>query len=476
MTTPSSTPLHIGWAQHDVTPDRPVILRGQFHVRISNQVRDPLLVTALALAAGDQQCVLVSADRVSMPELLLNGVRARLPQLAPDLDPLNVFINATHTHTAPEVLDDLWENQSPEVMTPGEYAAAFIERTAECVAAAWQAREPGGVSWGCGHAVVGFNRRQVKLDGSSRMYGDTGTDDFSHIEGYDDHGVDMLFTYDAQAALTGMVLNLACPAQATESAHFVSADFWHEARTEIRQCHGHSLFVLPQCSAAGDQSPHRLWKKQAEARMLQLKGLHDGQSDVRLAERVDLGRRIAAAVDEVIPLAARDIRRELPMQHVVRTLNLPRRLITPEDVAEARQEIQGYENQLAGLQDRPTSDPERSRAFGRRRWYRGVLERYELQQSEPTYPMELHVLRLGDVVFATNSFELYLDYGLRMKVRSPALQTFVVQLTGPGTYLPSRRSMGGGSYGSVAASNTVGPDGGDVLVDETVSTIRQLFA
>ena len=85
------------------------------------------------------------------------------------------------------------------------------------------------------------------------------------------------------------------------------------------------------------------------------------------------------------------------------------------------------------------------------------------------------VVRVGDVVFATNAFELYLDYGLRMKTRSKALQTFVVQLTGSGTYLPSGRSVGGGSYGSVPASNHVGPEGGDVLVEETVKAINGLF-
>jgi len=261
----------------------------------------------------------------------------------------------------------------------------------------------------------------------------------------------------------------------TESAHFVSADFWHEARCEIRQRHGEEIFVLPQCSAAGDQSPHIMWKKGAEARMLRLKGLCEEGEDVRMAERVEIGQRIAAAVDEVLPLAGKEIHTRIDFRHRVATVELPRRKITAEDVAEAQQEIDGYSAQLEELADRESADPERSRCFGRRRWFRGVIERYELEKRQPTYPMEMHVVRLGDVVFATNSFELYLDYGLRMKTRSPALQTFVVQLTGPGTYLPSGRSVGGGSYGSVPASNHVGPEGGDLLVEETVKGMRELF-
>ena len=467
--------LRIGWASQDVTPDRPVILRGQFHARISNAVHDPITVTALALESNGGQCVMVSADRVSIPEDLLDGVRQQLKSLAPDLSPKMVFISATHTHTAPATIDTNWEKQAPDVMKPSAYAALFIDRTATCVADAWRSRKPGVLSWGCGHAVVGCNRRQVKRDGTSQMYGDTGTDDFSHIEGYEDHGVDMLFAYDADRTLTGMVVNLACPSQATESDLFVSADFWHEARCEIRRRHGETLFVLPQCSAAGDQSPHLMWKKAAEARMLKLKGLHAEGADLRMAERAEIGNRIATAVDEALPLASKDIRDKIALAHVVRTLDLPRRRITEDDVREAQREIDAYTDQLVALADRPPSDRDRSRCFGRRRWYAGVIERYELQKTQPAFPMELHVVRIGDVVFATNAFELYLDFGIRIKARSKALQTFVAQLTGPGTYLPSARSVGGGSYGSVPASNHVGPEGGDVLVEETLRAIHELF-
>ena len=468
-------PLLIGWAWRDTTPPRPVILRGQFHARISNEVRDPITVTALALESGTEQCVMVSADRVGIPDALLLGVRQKLAEAAPDLVPENVFISATHTHTAPSTADDEWEDMGPEVMKSSEYATLFVERATECVAAAWQQRQPGAVAWGCGQAVVGFNRRQVKSDGASQMYGDTSTDDFSHIEGYEDHGVDLLFTYDASRELTGMVVNLACPSQVTEGDRFVSADFWHETRCAIRQRHGEQLFVLPQCSAAGDQSPHLMWKKQAEARMLRLKELVDADADLRLAERVEIGRRIAAAVDEVLPLVAREICDRPFLQHRVQTVDLPRRRCTADDVDEARREIDAYTAQFESLADRGPADPERSRCFGRRRWFSGVLERYELQKTQPTYPMEMHAVRLGDVVFATNSFELYLDYGLRLKARSPALQTFVVQLTGPGTYLPTACSVEGGSYGSVPASNHVGPEGGDRLVEETLKTIGDLF-
>ena len=90
-------------------------------------------------------------------------------------------------------------------------------------------------------------------------------------------------------------------------------------------------------------------------------------------------------------------------------------------------------------------------------------------------PIEVHVLRVGDAVFATNPFELYLDYGMQMKARSPAIQTFIVQLTGSGSYLPTKRSISGGAYGAVPASTLIGPEGGRELVDQTLGMIESLW-
>jgi hypothetical protein len=108
-------------------------------------------------------------------------------------------------------------------------------------------------------------------------------------------------------------------------------------------------------------------------------------------------------------------------------------------------------------------------------WYRGVILRYEEQKIHPTLPGELHTIRLGDIVFATNPFEYYVDFGVQIKLRSPALQTFLVELAGSGSYVPSRRSTQGGGYGSMPASNPIGPDGGQVLAEKTVELIRSLW-
>jgi hypothetical protein len=88
--------------------------------------------------------------------------------------------------------------------------------------------------------------------------------------------------------------------------------------------------------------------------------------------------------------------------------------------------------------------------------------------------VELHVIRLDDVAVCTNPFELYLDYGIRIEARSKAVLTLTSQLTTDSYgYLPTPKATKGGGYS--AEVYTVGPEGGRVLVNETVKRINQLW-
>ena len=60
-------------------------------------------------------------------------------------------------------------------------------------------------------------------------------------------------------------------------------------------------------------------------------------------------------------------------------------------------------------------------------------------------------------------------------MRSPAVQTIVIQLAGGGTYLPTERAIRGGGYSAIPQSNRVGPQGGQVLVDRTVEVVRDMW-
>ncbi len=448
--------LLAGWAQADITPDKPVPLAGQFHTRVSKSVHDPVTATALALESGGEQAIMVSLDVVAVDKSLLELVRARLKTAIPDFDGRKLLINATHTHTAPEMREGNYE--IPEgVMKPSEFIRFLTDKVSGAAAQAWKERRPAGVSWALGHAVIGYNRRSVFSDGKATMYARLDRPEFMGIEGYEDHGLELLFLWTPERKLSGIGVNVACPSQVVEGQYYVSADFWDDTRKELRRLYGQDLFIYPMVSAAGDQSPHVQLRKAAEARMRDRLGI---------TETGQIARRIAHAVEEVYPAAASGIRTSVPFMHRVEELRLPVRKVTDADLQWAKQEY-------ARLEKAPATQANRFRLMRRAQ---DVIDRYSRQDSVTGFPMELHALRLGDVAFATNPFELFLDFGVRMKARSRAEQTFLIQLACDSAgYLPTAKAMAAGGYGAEIPSNKVGPEGGQVLVDRTVAVINSLF-
>ncbi len=477
--------VRIGWSQQDITPDIPVALHGQFNLRIATRVQDPLTLTALALEAGDEQAVIVSVDACVVTSDLLAAARAALADRLPEVKPGSLIVSATHTHTAPFGSNRAWQTDDeylepirecyPDYMSIAEYVDLLTEALVSAVCEAWERRAEGSLGWGYSHAVVGENRRVRYFDDRAQMYGSTATADFSHIEGHVDHSVNLLFTYNAEQTLTGMLVNVACPSQASESGQdFVSADYWHDVREQLRRRHGGDLFVLPQCSAAGDQSPHRLIAKAAETRMLELKYGGGTERPLNAALRADIARRIADAVDDAEPAVRKDLRDEVTLRHERRTLELEHWRVTDDEYATLQEQIAQAERQLAEVGDADRLSNEYTVLRSRIIWYRGAAERYE--HPKQSVPAEFTVLRLGDIAFVTAPFEYYLDYGDRIKGRSPALQTFIVQLAGGGPYLPTERAARGLSYGAVPASCSVSPAGGQQLVDEALSILDGMFA
>lgn len=458
--------LMVGWARGDITPQRKTLVQGQFYTRISDQVVSPLTATVLALegnnSAGEkEQAVLISCDLPAdffKPDLcrLLSG-------RCEGLDLQKITVNTTHTHNAPCGTSGWYDEpeNDQEFMKPDEYRRWLAARVADLVETAWNGRRPGSVSRGFSYAVVGRCRRAVYADGSAAMYGETNRPDFRGFEACDDHAVPQLYFRDSDGNLTGVMVNVACPSQCEESGSFFSSDFWHPVREGMAARYGAGVHLLPQCAPAGDMSPHLLTLAAEEA-------------DLRTRLGVDakgiIARRILAAVEEGMATASKP-ETNAEFTHTVTHWKLTRMKVTREE----------YELEI---RIPAMTDEERAKqhyAF-QRIWPFGpvcnLISRFEQQGEHPVHETESHVIRIGDAVIATSPFELFVDYGTQIRSRSRALQTMLVQLgdgSGNGFYLPTQRAMAGGHYSAQVKSCWVGPEGGQQLVEHTVSAINSLF-
>ena len=112
------------------------------------------------------------------------------------------------------------------------------------------------------------------------------------------------------------------------------------------------------------------------------------------------------SVPEVLDWARKDIRTAAPLAHVVKTVRLAKRLITDEEAAREAKELDAL-----NAESFKTDGTARERLIynstlvSRRNRCADTLRRHAAQKTEPTFPMEMHAIRLGDIAFATNCFE-----------------------------------------------------------------------
>lgn len=492
--------LKIGWASKDVSTNEPVCIIGQAYERISKGSFDPTTVTALYLSDGNDCVVFISGDFTGIDGDLLCEVKAAAEARLPGFDGSKVIFNATHTHTAPRYNLKRGYDKAPkdrvDICPQEKYRAFLVEQVVDAVTEAYTTAAPGSVSYGYGSAAVGLQRRVTyftdrgtgntagntfAVNGHGVMYGKTNDPDFSGFEGVTDPNVYLLFTFDERENLTGAVINVPCPSQCTEHEEFTSADYWHETRMMIREKYG-DIFILPQCAAAGDLSPHLLHNRAARDRQLRLRYGDDPkaklfQKPVEYYNRLDIAYKIARAFDEGYSWASREKHTEMPIKHVTKTAQLERWQVTKQQYDEAREN-------LAHLQTIPfqhTDDPYadfrvNTRKSSEMSRCEDVIARYE--NREDTLPVEVHAVKLGDVAFTTCPFELYMDYQHRLQARSPFTQTFMVQLaSSPGVnggYLATERAAQNKGYSAISYSCKVSPQGGQTLVEELLEMLNGL--
>ncbi len=499
--------LLIGWSEVSITPDRKMALAGQFAERISQYVEKPLTATAMAVEAGGEQMVLVSADLVSVSLNLLEKIRENLAGNDLGLDPEKVVISAIHTHTGPvyprlnrlakatgkgssfralleselpsdkKYVESAQISNNPDIISPEETFDFLAEKITHVILEAWQNRKPGSCVNAFGRAVVGMCRRAVYSDSSAQMWGDTNTAVFTELEGGNDSGIELLYVFDDKKELAGVIANLACPAQCVQHRLFVSPDFWGEVKMLLRRRFGEKLFLLPQCSAAGDQCPVDLirWvepesdvndpnlkrnnppKRKADPSMFDLAGMRKA------------GKRVASEIIDVFEEGLDEASDDLEFVHTVRLMQLPLRRTTLSEIAAAKKAIREYLRDKDG----DTVDFNDAAAL---QVHLGILRRAEVQEFLDVIDTEVHIIKLGNIAFVSNPFELFLDYGNQIKARSLAEQTFIIQLAnGSDGYLPTAKAERGGHYSAFISSGTVGHVGGDQLVRETLKEIRTLF-
>ena len=156
---------------------------------------------------------------------------------------------------------------------------------------------------------------------------------------------------------------------------------------------------------------------------------------------------------------------DVSLRHSRKEVDLPVRLPDPETVEKGR-----------AVLDRMDDGEDISGMDAIFAW--GPVSLVEQFGNDPVDRLPYHALRIGSLAVATHPFELFCQYQVDLKRRSPASSTAVFGLTdGYGGYLPTLAgSLGGGYSGVPFAWARFEPEVGCHFVDHAAGMLHELWS
>lgn len=424
-----------GTAWEEITPDRPLPLLGQMHVRLGQYTHDPLTVNAVVFADGEQRVALLSIDVCLLPDGLVRSLQQAVAA-ATGLAPNTVILTATHTHVAPCTTS----------MLAGEADPGFLQHLEQAIVKAVQRAladlEPVALYAGRGYLEqMGWNRRGMRRDGSCHMYWGSWKEDFVGLEGPRDGEVGVIWATKADGQVKVIIPSFATHPNCVEGESYYSADLPGQVRRVLRATLGEAVGVVYLTGAAANTAPSIMENN------LENQQPWRGESGLVRSGLYLGGEILKVIANQTTPMAAPGLHHDQTELH---------------------------------LSMRPWDSWADLTEFG------GAMRTY-FEQSQADWPtllradnpvaVRLHVIRLGDAAICCNPAELYVEFGLAIKHRSPARVTLIAELSdGWCGYVPTPEAIRHGGYSATTNRYTrLLPEAGWIITETTHQMLRRVF-
>jgi neutral ceramidase len=440
--------MQVGTAAVDITPPIGSFVMGQFEDRFAQVVNDPLHARAMVLDDGETTVALVACDLAVLATDTVATIRS-LVAAQSGLRPDHVMVTATHTHTGPAMIAGLARPAD------AEYVALVARDVAGVVAAASRAKRPAAIGVGSGwEPSASHNRRWVMSDGTSRTHPRKDDPNNRYPEGPDDPLVGVVFARGEDERLIAALVNYNTHTIVVGHENAYSADYPGYVVRAIKAAHGTDTEVLFVNGALGNVCP------------IDVFDLAHREYGYRWAQRV--GHVIAGEALRVI--AKTDVDPDARIRVGSRRIELAMRDVTAGQREQARRLLALPEGQLPPGVDNPRA------ALVERTFARETLLVDEERRRSPTVAAEVQVIAVGDAAFVGIPAELFVEYGLEIRRRSPFGQTFIAGLAnGYTSYVPTPRAMKGGGYEPrLARTSKLVAEAGQQLTDAAVSVLQEL--
>ncbi len=416
----AAQPFKAGFAEMDISPKSGMERPGGYHKVFLKRTQDPCKVRAAVFDDGKTRVALVGIDALIVPRNLVKAVRQEIETkcgIAPDA----VLIGASHSHSSgptgmvqPGQFDhasDLVKRLAYDQSSCAD--PAYLKHVhnqivnAVCLANENRAEAKCGVGRGREDKVA-FNRRFRMKNGLTFTHPGKRNPDIVESAGPIDPDVGVIGAWNAAGKLVGCVVNYAN--HGTTGASGWSANWIYYMEQVIRGSLGDDVVVVFLNGDCGD--------------ITQV----DNLSPYPNIDGPIVGGRIGAEAVKVLLSMHRGSL--VPLDTKVKVWSIKRRVPSPEKVKRCLAEAE--------------KDPAHVAT-----WTKETLMLDALIAAQPEVEVEVQAIQVGPAVLVTNEAEMFVEYGLDLKKKSPFEFTFPVELAnGCVGYVPTEEAMGphGGGY------------------------------
>ncbi|MDG1894245.1 MAG: neutral/alkaline non-lysosomal ceramidase N-terminal domain-containing protein [Fuerstiella sp.] len=460
---PASKPFHVGLAEADITPPRGFPMAGYYHERLAQGTNDPLQAKAIVFRDGDESAALVVCDLIGISTDLSRKVRQRVSEQT-DIPRTNIVIAATHSHTAPDYMKELWLTlgKRPQNALRRKYINSLIEEIVAVTVDAAASAKPALVESGTAvqQMTVSFNRRFVMRDGSVKTWQNFTNPNVIRAAGPIDPVIGLLAVRSETGDLRGVFSNFALHLD-TVGGQKWSADYPFFIDRTLKSSTGPdviSIFGTGCCGDINHSNPRSTQRNTAGTI-----GTSIGDSIVRRIDRLQPIEQTALVVKS-------------------RTVQLPLQNATNEEVADSvrivaqagrGEKVDFFEHVTAYKKiildhfrhAQPFETTSDHITWGLSRSLAGI---------GPSLPVDVTVMTIGrDVAIVCLPGEVFVELGLAIKQGSPFHTTMIVELSNAveTIYIPNRAAYAGGSY--EVTNSAVQPGSGEILVETALTLLRE---
>lgn len=249
-----ASPLMVGAAKLDITPDYPIRLSGYgSRKKESEGIALRLFAKALAIGSddGNGPAVLITFDNCGLTAAIRDSVAKSLAERA-GIRGERLVITASHTHNAPCLKDwapYLFGENLPEEHQRhiDQYTEELTDKLVQVALEALRVRQPARLSWGQGSVGFAANRRVLK-EGQWTGFG-------VQADGPVDHSLPVLVARDEASKLIAVVANYACHCTTLGDFNQIHGDWSGVAQQLIEAEHPGAISLIT-IGCGADANPH----------------------------------------------------------------------------------------------------------------------------------------------------------------------------------------------------------------------------